>query len=79
MVDKLPSGRGVVDQPAVLVALRVVPATDGDSDLDAVLLQRRHLQVELCTKGSSNSSVGPMEKAQPPSTNSTKLGPSFQL
>ena len=48
MIDKFAPGCWVADQPAVLVTLGVIPASDSNSDLDAILLQRSHLQVELC-------------------------------
>ena len=44
---ELSPGCWVVDQPAVLVALAVVPAADGHGHLDAVLFELGHLAVEV--------------------------------
>ena len=41
-------GAGAVDEPAVLVPLRVVPATNGESNFLALLLVVRNLRVEVC-------------------------------
>ena len=50
VVHELPPGRRIVDQPAVLVALGVVPAADGDRHLDAVPLQGSYFQIKFCKK-----------------------------
>ena len=47
VLDELCPGSRVVDQPAVLVALTVIPAPQRQGNLDPVLLELRHLPVHI--------------------------------
>ncbi len=48
MLDELGPGGGVVDQPAVLVTLGIVPPANGNGDLDALCLESSDLLIEFC-------------------------------
>merc|ERR1719433_2125233 len=50
VLNELCPGRRVVDQPAVLVSLAVIPPTQGQGHLDPVLLELRHLPVHVLAR-----------------------------
>ena len=50
VLNELCPGRGVVDQPAVLVSLAVIPPTQGQGHFDPVLLELRHLPVHVLAR-----------------------------
>ena len=50
MINELLSSRWIVDQPAVLVTLAVIPTSQGKSDLDSMFLEFSNLPIHILSR-----------------------------
>ena len=57
MINELLSGRWIVDQPAVLVTLAVIPSSKSKGYLDAMLLKFGHFPVHVFARVSWNKEI----------------------